>query len=144
MQKKKREGEGGKILHSMVPAEICNNKHRYKYIFFSCCCTHFCGFNVRHKCGFKITRGVTAIKISSMCLNWPLGFLAEWPAVWVTWVSRQHPNHQRAFCSQVAGRGGERRGWALSRQRNPHLEDFLGVGTSRYQWVQPLYITFSS
>lgn len=81
--KKKKKGkseESGKILRSVVPAEICNGKHRYIDIyflfgcFFPCCCARFCDFFVRHQCGFKITCGITAIKMSSLCLNWPLGF----------------------------------------------------------------------
>lgn len=72
--KKKREGEGGKILHSVVPAEICSGKLRCRYLFFPCCCGHFWVLLVRHHCGFKVPCKITAIKISSLCLNGPLGF----------------------------------------------------------------------
>lgn len=41
-KKKKKEREGGKILHSLVPAEICNGEHRYIDIdtFFFCAAVH--------------------------------------------------------------------------------------------------------
>jgi len=115
-------------------------------IFFfsvSCCCAHFCDFFLRHQRGFKITCEIAAVKIPSLCLNWPLGF-SGWAASDLGEVAFKAASKSLAWIL-LPGAGAWSGGSSLPRQRNARLEDFLGVDTSRRWWVQPRYhVAYSS